>query len=94
MRGYVHTNVQQASDRQHWFDQQVKTARQRLKAGKPASVSSAKVNEWLDSWGTGTELPAPAPRPVRKAKSVAALARLMGEVRCSGDEIADSLALR
>lgn len=75
MRDYVQANAKQASDHQQWFAQQVQTTRQALKAGKQSSTPAAKVNAWLDSWGTDAELQAPAQRSAQKAKPIAARKR-------------------
>ncbi len=71
MRDYVQANAKQASDHQQWFAQQVQATRQALKAGKQSGIPAAKVNAWLDSWGTDAELQAPTQRPTRKAKPAA-----------------------
>ena len=75
MRDYVQANAKQASDHQQWFAEQVQATRQALKTGKQSSVSSAKANAWLDSWGTEAELPAPVSRAGGKAKPLAARKR-------------------
>ncbi len=75
MREYVQANAKRASNHQQWFAQQVQATRQALKTGKQSSVPAVKVNEWLDSWGTEAELPAPASHAGGKAKPVAARKR-------------------
>ena len=75
MRDYVQANAKQASDHQAWFAQQVQATRQAVKAGKQSSVPAARVNAWLDSWGTDAELPAPVSRAGGKAKPLAARKR-------------------
>ena len=75
MRDYVQANAKQASDHQTWFAQQVQATRQALKSGKQSSLPAAKVNEWLDSWGTGGELQPPASRTPRKVTAAPARKR-------------------
>ena len=75
MREYVQANAKRASNHQQWFAQQVQATRQALKTGKQSSVPAAKVNEWLDSWGTEAELPAPASRTPRKLTAAPARKR-------------------
>jgi predicted transcriptional regulator len=75
MRDYVQANAKQASDHQQWFAQRVQATRQALKAGKQSSIPAAKVNAWLDSWGTDAELQAPSARSTSKARPVAARKR-------------------
>jgi predicted transcriptional regulator len=75
MRDYVRANAKQASDHQQWFAEQVQATRQALKAGKQSSTPAAKVNAWLDSWGTDAERPAPVSQAGGKAKPAAARKR-------------------
>ena len=75
MRDYVQANAKQASDHQQWFAQQVHATRQALKTGKQSSIPAAKVNAWLDSWGTDAELPAPIQAAAKNAKPMAARKR-------------------
>ena len=75
MRDYVQANAKQASDHQQWFAQQVHATRQALKSGKQSSLPAAKVNEWLDSWGTDGELQPPASRTPRKVTAAPARKR-------------------
>ena len=69
MRDYVQRNAKQADAHEQWFAHQVQATRQAVKTGKQSSASAAAVHAWLDSWGTESELQAPA--TLSKAKSAA-----------------------
>ena len=84
MRDYVQANAKQASDHQQWFAQQVQTTRQALKAGKQSSIPAAKVNAWLDNWGTDAELPAPTQPAAQNTKSIAGRKRAGASFSSSG----------